>query len=381
MDENKIPDSEAKNINADLTEENAVSVADETMADTSVPEKAIEVWENRPKKRLAMTIFLVITGVILAFILAVLLVVDSYLDKINKVEGPEPTISQEEIDLILGETDPPEEMFEGDVLDIDDVVMPELPADKIQTENYVYNILLIGQDRRPGEKRARSDSMILCTINTKEKTLVMTSFLRDIYVRFPDYNGKTYKNNRLNVPYVIGGMEMLNDTLALNFGVHVDHNVEVDFSGFEDIIDILGGVTLELTGAEAYIVPRARTGLNHLDGEQALVYSRIRKLDNDFGRTNRQRKVLSALLEQLRNADIETFTDLADQIFPLITTDMTNADILNYMLKIVPILPELEIKTQHIPGSESYYFANIRGMSVIIPDLDECIQQLKDTIG
>lgn len=381
MDENKIPDSEAKNINADLTEENAVSVADETMADTSVPEKAIEVWENRPKKRLAMTIFLVITGVILAFILAVLLVVDSYLDKINKVEGPEPTISQEEIDLILGETDPPEEMFEGDVLDIDDVVMPELPADKIQTENYVYNILLIGQDRRPGEKRARSDSMILCTINTKEKTLVMTSFLRDLYVRIPDYNGKSYADNRLNVPYALGGMEMLNECLEMNFGVQVDHNVEVDFSGFEKIIDTMGGVGIELTQKETRHVPGSRAGWNHLNGKQALAYARIRKIDNDFGRTNRQRKVLLALIAQLKYTDLETMMNLAEEIFPMITTDMTNADILTYLAKFAPLLSELEITTQQIPASDAYRPAMIRGMSVLVPDIEKCCEQLKDTIG
>ena len=375
MDESKIPDSGSEHTIVNSTEVNTESIGTET------DKKAVEVWENRPKKKLTLTIIFVVVGIILAFLLTVLLIVDSYLDKINKVEGPEPTISQEEIDLILAETDPPEEIFEGDVLDIDDVVMPELPAEKIEVENHVYNILLIGQDRRPGEARARSDSMILCTINTKEKTLVMTSFLRDLYVHIPDYNGKSYSDNRLNVPYVIGGMEMLNECLELNFGVQVDHNVEVDFSGFEKIIDIMGGVGIELTQKETRHVPGSRAGWNHLNGEQALAYARIRKIDNDFGRTNRQRKVLLALIAQLKYTDLETMMNLAEEIFPMITTDMSNADILTYLAKFAPMLSELEIKTQQIPGSDSYRSAMIRGMSVLVPDVEKCCQQLKDTIG
>ena len=86
------------------------------------------------------------------------------------------------------------------------------------------------------------------------ETLTMTSFLRDTYVTLPKYNGVYYGKNRLNLPYLIGGFEMLNDCLEQNFGVEVDHNVEVDFSGFKAVIDALGGVDLELTAGEAQIV-------------------------------------------------------------------------------------------------------------------------------
>lgn len=372
MEENKIPNPASNQDVVDAAQENLKS------ADY---QSAVEVWENRPRKKLTLTIVFIVVGILLAFLLGILLVVDSYLDKINKVEGPEPTISQEEIDRILSETDPPEENLDGIAIDIEDVVLPELPADKIQTEDHVFNILLIGQDRRPGEARARSDSMILCTINTKEKTLVMTSFLRDLYVRIPDYNGKSYSDNRLNVPYAIGGMEMLNECLEMNFGVQVDHNVEVDFSGFEKIVDIMGGVGMELTQKESRHVPGSRAGWNHLNGKQALAYARIRKIDNDFGRTNRQRKVLLALIAQLKYTDIETMAELAEEIFPMITTDMSNADILTYLAKFAPLLSELEITTQQIPGTDAYRSAMVRGMSVLVPNIEKCCQQLQDTIG
>ena len=108
---------------------------------------------------------------------------NNVLGKINRVDGTEETLSQAEIDAIENETDPPEELA-GELEKHDGDLNED--ADLIETEDHIINILLIGQDRRPGESRARSDSMILCTIDTQEKTMVMTSFLRDLYVDIPD---------------------------------------------------------------------------------------------------------------------------------------------------------------------------------------------------
>lgn len=328
-----------------------------------------------------MKIFLI---VVLVLILAVggtvIYYTNSVLNKINRVEDVQETLSDDEIQLLLQETDPAEEDFTGVVLDPEEIVLSTEPAALIEQKETVYNILLIGQDRRPDQGRQRSDAMILCTVNTEKKTLVMTSFMRDTYVNFPEYNGKTYYNNRLNVPYAIGGMEMLDDCLKLNFGVEVDHNIEVDFSGFEKIIDAMGGVDMELTGSEAYIVG-VRTGMNRLNGKQALEYSRIRQLDNDFGRTNRQRKVIAALVEQVRNLSMAELLELTDVIFPMITTDMTNADIVNYVTEFFPILTDLQITTQSVPGEGEYYFAQVNGMSVLMPDMEKISQKLTETIG
>ena len=328
-----------------------------------------------------MKIFLIVVLVlILALGGTVIYYTNSVLNKINRVEEVQETLSDDEIQLLLQETDPAEENFTGVVLDPEEIVLSTEPAQLIEQKETVYNILLIGQDRRPDQGRQRSDAMILCTVNTEKKTLVMTSFMRDTYVKFPEYNGKTYYNNRLNVPYAIGGMEMLDDCLKLNFGVEVDHNIEVDFSGFEKIIDAMGGVDMELTGSEAYIVG-VRTGMNRLNGKQALEYSRIRQLDNDFGRTNRQRKVIAALVEQVRNLSMTELLELTDVIFPMITTDMTNADIVNYVTEFFPILADLQITTQSVPGDGEYYFAQVNGMSVLMPDMEKISQKLTETIG
>lgn len=340
--------------------------------------------DNTKKKSTGKRIALIIVCVVLALILLLMIGgsiwVNSVLNRLNRPEDV--TLPDEEIENILNETDPVEEDFTGEVVDPEDIQMPDAPADEIETADHIINILLIGQDRRENQGRQRSDAMILCTINTENKTLVMTSFLRDLYVQLPQWNGKNYQDNRLNVPYAIGGMDMLDECLKQNFGVQVDHNIEVDFSGFENIIDLVGGIDMELTAAEAGKVGGgARAGMNHLNGEQALNYARIRKLDSDFGRTNRQRKVLTALLAQAKHMSLTQMNNLVNGIIPLITTDMSNGDILGYVMEFFPLLSDLEVTTQYIPAEGTYQGASVRGMSVLIPDMEANRQILRDTIG
>ena len=212
--------------------------------------------------------------------------------------------------------------------------------------------------------------------------MVMTSFLRDLYVDIPDWNGRTYQDNRLNACYAFGGMGMLDLALEKNFGIQVDHNLEVDFSGFSEIINIFGGVTVNLTKAEAnYLGGGLKEGSNFLNPEQALQYSRIRYLDSDFGRTNRQRNVLTALFNSIKTMNADQLTQLINKILPMMTTDMTNADITGYMMKLIPILPELEISTQYIPASGAYKSCYVRGMAVLVPDMEANRAILRETLG
>lgn len=341
--------------------------------------------KKRSTKKTILIMCAVVLGVVLAGLAAGTYYINSFLNQINRVEViPEETLSHEEVEIILAVTDPVDEEPNEDYQEMapEEVTMPEEPAEVIVKEEHVYNILLIGQDRRPGEGRQRSDAMILCTIDMDKKTLVMTSFLRDTYVKLPDYNGKKYGSNRLNVPYALGGMEMLDECMLMNFGIEIDHNIEVDFSGFEKIVNSVGGVNIELTGAEAnHLGGGLKKGLNRLNGEQALAYSRIRALDNDFGRTNRQRKVLLAILDRVRNLNLSEILSLTETIFPMITTDMTNGDIINYVMDIFPILLDLEITTQSAPQDGEFKGAKINGMSVLVPDLEAINARLRETIG
>ena len=307
---------------------------------------------------------------------------------INRDTTPETTLSDEEIQNILTETEPGEEETGGVEINEEDIDLQTDNVEVMEQSKDILNILLIGQDRRENQGRQRSDAMILCTVNLEKKTLVLTSFLRDTYVSIPSWNGKDYGNNRLNVNYAIGGMEMLDLCLEENFGVVVDYNVEVDFFSFTKIVDMMGGVDIELTKNEAGHLNGVlgkgsylRGGMNHLNGEQTLSYARIRKLDSDFGRTDRQRKVLLSLMENVKGMSLTEVNDIITEILPMVTTDMTNAEMLDVAVKLVPVLAELEITTQHIPAEGTYLYGQIPGMSVLVADMEANRQILRDTIG
>lgn len=250
------------------------------------------------------------------------------------------------------------------------------------TGSGIVNILLIGQDRREGEESARSDSMILCTYHRKSGNLTMTSFLRDLYVPIPGH-----RNNRINAAYSEGGVELLNDTLKSNFDLHIDGNIEVDFSQFSQIIDLLGGVQLELREDEAAEINKETdsslsAGVQILNGEQALTYARIRKLDadGDFSRTNRQRKVMNALLGSYRNIKWKDLLPLMDQLLPLISTDLNYGKLVLLAMEILPRISDAQITNQRIPADGTYTDERIDGMAVLSADLEANRQFLRETL-
>jgi LCP family protein required for cell wall assembly len=196
--------------------------------------------------------------------------------------------------------------------------------------------------------------MILVSINKSDNTITLTSFMRDQYVQIPGYYP-----NKLNAAYAFGGMRLLSKTLELNFGVKVDGIVEVDFSGFENIIDLLGGVEITLTEQEAAYLNTLHegglldspvvVGLNRLDGAQALVYVGLREIDTDYARARRQRNVVMALIEAYKELPLDEMLGMLDQILPLATTNLTNVQILGYAAEFFPVLASAKVQTLRIP--------------------------------
>lgn len=318
---------------------------------------------QKPKKKKLLMILTVGLAVLLVLCLSVYLLADSFFDSIGRLDQSA-TLSPDQLETIFGD---------GETMETDPVLDQ---AETIFKDKDVVNILLVGQDKRGGEEPQRTDAMILCTINKATKTLTMTSFLRDMWVYIPEHY-----NQRINFPYQLGGFKLLNDTLEYNFGVRADYNVEIDFSGFMQAIDAIGGVEITLTAAEAkYLNKRGnwdvefnqdwelKEGVNLLTGSQALAYSRIRQIGTDFKRTNRQRTVLSALLEKAKTLSTTEMYALAKQITPLLRTDMTNSQIFGLILDMIPILSDIEIVSQRIPMDGEYSYAIKNGADVIVLD-------------
>ena len=247
----------------------------------------------------------------------------------------------------------------------------------------LINILLVGQDRRNTEASARADTVILCSFHPDSKSVVLTSFLRDLYIQIPGIGG-----NRLNAAYAWGGIELLQQTLQENLNIHIDGCIEVDFSQFAGIIDILGGVTLELRQDEADAINKTVSGtltegLQSLTGQQALAYSRIRNLDadGDFSRTERQRKLLTSLLDSYRDAGfLKILSAIADTL-PLISTDLSSKEILHLAAALFPLLDGPTLISQRIPADGTYSYSTIRGMEVLTADWEEVRKQLAETLS
>ena len=191
-----------------------------------------------------------------------------------------------------------------------------------------------------------------------------------------------YKSNRINATYVLGGAALLEETLEYNFGIEVDGYVEVDFSHFAKLIDLLGGIELDVTSGVAEFIysesgTRVKTGVQLLNGEQALHYSRYRgTAAGDLDRTKRQRIVLSTLINEYKSKSMVELLGLLDDILPMVTTDLTQDEVLEYFMDFFPMLANAEVVSKRIPTDDAFYGARIDGMSVLVPDISKCADEL-----
>ncbi len=247
----------------------------------------------------------------------------------------------------------------------------------------VTNILFIGNDGASSSDGARSDSMILVSVDYKHAKVKLTSFLRDSWVEIPSKGSKA----KLNAACAYGGPQLLIDTIEYNFHIDIDHYVMVNFEMFTKIIDNLGGVEVEVTDKEAKFIRNTtrhkdmESGENVLlDGAKALVYCRIRKLDSDYMRTHRQRKVITALINKATKTDIATLLDAINKVFPLIQTDMNAAEISALALKGGFGILAFDIQQTRAPIEDHMKATTINGQWVEVLEMDNVREYLHDFI-
>lgn len=246
----------------------------------------------------------------------------------------------------------------------------DLSGINVNSDDNIVNVLVVGNDYREEKYYTASgltDTMMIATIDMKHNTLKLTSLMRDILVDIPD-NGQ----NKLNAANSFGGIKLLYKTIAQNFGIELDGYVEVSFGAFEKIVNLVGGVEVELTESEAqylnttnYISKKkyrnVKVGKQTLNGNQALGYCRIRKggttingLRDDYGRTWRQRTVTAAVFDKVKKQPMTKWVDMAQKVLDgNVKTDLTNEQILSYMKNVI-MLGTLEIHQLQIPV-EGYY--------------------------
>lgn len=282
-------------------------------------------------------------------------------------------------------------------------------SDSLLDDEHVLNILLFGQDYRENEEDyGRSDSMILLSIDTINKKIKLTSFQRDTYVVIPNYG-----ENKINAAYSLGGEALSIATVESNFGPKVDYYATVDFSSFREIINILGGVDIELSLEEIKYInaqidvndqldvtdfleydPNQETQMMHLDGYQALWYSRDRGEENlggnpeysfsgdDWDRTQRQRKLIQTVIDSLKNnASVGNLIEIVNKVGPYVTTNLKKSD-LTFLVTNMPTFINYELVELTMPTQGNWRYGRTDdGQSVIvITDWDQVRRDLAEFI-
>ncbi|GAA0866112.1 LCP family protein [Paraclostridium tenue] len=259
----------------------------------------------------------------------------------------------------------------------------------------ITNILLVGTDGRTLEESSRSDSMMILTIDNKNKSLKLTSLARDTYVNIPGHG-----EQKLTHAYAYGGINLLVETIEDNFKLDIQNYAIVNFFSFMDIIDTLGGVVVDVKPNELNelnkFIPECykfdknpnkgpieyinNSGTQKLNGYQALSYGRIRKNDSALERDRRQRAIIQGIIDGIKNLPVTKYPELVDSILPYIKTNMKPTTILSLGATALTI-GDFNIKSLEFP-MEKYSTGGIYKNAgwVWRYDADKCLPILHDFI-
>lgn len=242
----------------------------------------------------------------------------------------------------------------------------------------IVNIALAGLDARGKDSDSRTDSIMMATLDKNNKELKLTSFMRDMYVTIPGY--KKYK---INTAYALGGPTLLMQTLNEDFNANVQYYATIDFKAFQAVVDKLGGVDLEVKKNEVkeinYYIKEVNwgnpdyikgPGYQHLNGQQALSYCRIRHVgNNDYERTERQRRVLSLIAAKMKDESLLQLPGLFNSILPYIRTNIPTTELLGMMFDACKFSKN-PVNTLRIPVDNSFTSGNVGGQDVLLVDMD-----------
>ena len=300
----------------------------------------------------------------------------------------EDTVSSENADGKITDSDDDDDDTGSKTASDQDAETKDTAAQSVKVSSKdVTNILLLGTDsRQKGNKRSRTDTMIILSIDKKNKKVTMTSVLRDTFVKIPGVG-----NNRLNAAFVFGGPKLLFKTFDQNFGIHLDKYVQIDFYNFVRLVDAVGGVDLKLTRDEINLMNKTyipyinkntnkkntsnritpnKSGVYHLNGVQTLAYSRIRYIGTDFARTERQRKVIAQIIKKTKKLSVSEINDLADIVLPMISTNLSQGEVMSLLLNAKEYL-NYKIVNGRMPINGSYKYMKVRGASVLGVNFDK----------
>ena len=251
----------------------------------------------------------------------------------------------------------------------------------------ITNIALFGVDRRDKDEPARSDSIMILTIDQKNKKIKMSSIMRDTYVKVAGH-GET----KINHAYAYGGPELAIKTLNENFDLDIRNYSTVDFFDMEKIIDAVGGVNVDVNDDEVSLINDymnetatienkaitkiANSGTQTLNGMQAVAYTRIRyTAGGDFVRTERQRTILSGIFTKIESLGAKEFPSVVSKLLPLTETSMNSMEIIKLGSKVFSSNTRT-LDQERFPLDDYVSNEMIDGVSYLIADMEATVDQL-----
>lgn len=284
---------------------------------------------------------------------------------------------------------------DSDGSDGTDVLVIDSDSGNLLSDPYVLNIMLFGADQYGNQ--GLSDTMILFSIDNRHEKIKMTSFLRDTYISIPGYYA-----TKLNAAYSLGGAELSIATIEANYGVKIDRYAIVNFETFKDIIDIIGGVDVDLTyneicyindqiaqnGQSEYLPWDTQPGVVTLNGQQALWYARNRGGyvngheygGSDWDRVERQRNLLNCVIDDLRQASLTEIVQIVNAVGPNITTNIKNSEITTLVSGALTYLSyDIEQLSMPTDGTWSYGY-NEAGSVILVNDWNQARRDLAEFI-
>ncbi len=352
----------------------APAAAENTAAESETEKKA--KWSKKKKTGVALAIIFIVFFLLLGFVVFMFFHYTGMLDR-NTSEAKnysKPTLNSSEF---VDESDTFDKKSQEDELK----AYLKKSARKISNEN-VINILLIGEDLRDTseDSRGNTDVMLIISINKEQKTITMTSLMRDMYIYMSEFN----YSYRLNAAYHAGGCEYLEECIEDYFQIEIDRYVRVSFQEFITVVDTIGGIDMKVSDEEAigmhdpmaeqntYLGNSRETdwlwegGDLHLNGNQALAYARLRYVGNsDWERTERQRKVLKEVITKGRELSLLKINSLLNEVLPNVHTDLTDGEIASLLVDVFDIL-DYDIQEVRIPADGYYSNEIVDNMDVLL---------------
>jgi LCP family protein required for cell wall assembly len=254
-------------------------------------------------------------------------------------------------------------------------IPPKEEFKNYENHESIKNIALFGIDAEEGQV-GRSDSIMIATIDPIHNKVKITSIMRDSYVNIPDHG-----MDKINHAYAFGGPALAIRTLNENFGLNIENFVSVNFSSLPQIIDTLGGITIDITDEEISHIPGiSSVGPTLLNGEQALAYSRIRYASGgDYERTHRHRNVMSAVFKKALEASPTSYPSILNNILPLVQTNLSSGDFISLATKVAS-MGNGTLEQERFPRDGDAQGDSSSGVYYLKFDIEIVKKQMKDYI-